>query len=381
MLSDVEGASVTRYSRPQVYSTAPPRRFALRQTGTLVALGLGALLAVVSWIGAVATAAGRIPGETGLILTCTLPIGLWLSLRGPIRIALSHRAVELDSSGLTLGMALGFAWPVRLSLSDVEELVIFEAKHGAEIVIGMHDDRSFRLDGRRFKDEAGFLAWWAENTAYGRSIEETVEPIQRIELEPPAGSSGTRPDRQRVEDVRAAVRRRTFVTISGVALAVLVAAAVINVYRDLRVENDDLVRSGGLYAAEVIDVVRSSRGPDEITVRFVADGTAYDRTITSPWFRGFRHGRWHAKALERGQWARARVELGEIKGRTVHIRREGDTDTHRTYIFSHHGKGRRGGEAWVSGYDRGLVVIFDDDDHWLAASLGKKSPLRQPVEV
>lgn len=428
VLSDVGGASVTGYLRPQVDSTAPARRFPIRLRGTLVTFAVGSLIAGVSWIGAVHAAEGKDVSEIGVLLAFALPIGLWLSIRALIRVALSYRAVEVDSSAITLGIALGFVWPVRLPLGEIKDVLIYDAGRGAETIIGMRDGRSFRIDGRQLRNEAEFSAWWAENTMSDQSFE-GVAASSQIELEPPTAHLGVgAPDAQRVEDVRTAMRRRTMVTISSLVFAVLVAAAVGYTYVEVRVENDLLAESGRKYVAVVTDVDRSSRGLDDISVRFVANGNTYERTITSPWFRGFRsdlkgetvgvlfdpsqegiarlpdarnyssllrfsflaspsvlmlavmsyrNTRWHMLALNRGQWKRARVRIGGAAQRMADIRRDGDADTHQAHVFIHGMNGYGGGEAWISGHDRGLVVIFDDGDHWLPALLGKKSPLRQ----
>ncbi len=433
VVSDIEGASVTRYRRPQVYSTAPARRFSIGWKGTAFAFAVGALMAAVSWVGVADAAESGGLVETGLILACALPIGLWLSVRALIRLALSHRAVTVDSSALTLGISLGFAWPVRLPLSEIEEVVLFDAERGVEIIIGMRDDRSFRIDGRRLRDAPGFSAWWAENTASGQTFASKVEPIPQVELDPPiAPQAGLGPGLQRIDDLGAAMRRRTLVTMAWLTLASLFAAGTAYAYMDQRLENDHLAMSGSRYLAEVTDVDRSSRGPDEISVRFVANGSTYERTITSPWFKGYsrdlkgrnvtvlfdpsqegmarlpesrnypvplrltflavplvlplaimsyRTNRWHNLALKHGQWTRAQVRIGKGKQKRAYIRRASDTETHTAYIFFHQTGQYEGGEAWVCGHNRGLLVVFDDQDDWLPASVGKKSSLRQPVKT
>jgi hypothetical protein len=75
------------------------------------------------------------------------------------------------------------------------------------------------------------------------------------------------------------------------------------------------------------------------------------------------------------------VRIGKGKQKRAYVRRVSDAVTHSAYIFFHNTGQYEGGEAWVCGYSCGLLVVFDDEDYWLPVSVGKKSPLRQPVKT
>ena len=79
-------------------------------------------------------------------------------------------------------------------------------------------------------------------------------------------------------------RRRTLVVL---VIATMLSVVAVSWWYSQRTANDLLLSDGTLVAAQVIEIDRSSRGPDEMTVTFEFNGVGHEYSIASHWFQGW----------------------------------------------------------------------------------------------
>ena len=168
--------SSTMIRRPSVAAYTEPERFGLRTRNSWIALAIGIGGSLAAWDGAT-SAFGHVEpySDAGFVWILTLPLALLLAVRSVLRIALAHRAVVIDATGVRLGIALGFAWPLLVPFEDMESILVLEDDSEAEFLIFLTDGRSYHIDGRHLAD-AGSLASWLTTHA-------AASPAQLVQQE------------------------------------------------------------------------------------------------------------------------------------------------------------------------------------------------------
>jgi hypothetical protein len=260
--------SSTTIRRPSVPAYTRPARFGLETRSSWIALAIGLAGSLAAWDGATSAFGHAEPyTNAGFVWILTLPLALLLAVRSALRIALASRAVVIDPTGVRLGIALGFAWPLPVPFDDIESIVVLIDDPMAEFLIFATDGRSYFIDGRHLAD-AGALASWLTTHAAASPAQlvqqETFaepDPSLSLPLDTPAGS--TPPEGVVDSAQRDLLRRQTRVGALLLAATALLIAAVW-AYLAIRGENDRLFESGRLYSADVLDVDHGSRGaPDQ----------------------------------------------------------------------------------------------------------------------
>ncbi len=291
--------------------SAPTTRFGVDRRNTLVVLAL-ATVALAIFVPLGLRALER-PGlsETGLISVLIIGPCAFLFVRSLVRLVTASRAIVVDGNRITIGAALGFLPPIRLDRSELAAIVDAREVNGALHFV-VDANTGYRIRADHLSDPEAvlpfFATWWPEVPA--PKTERTPASFEELAPRPAAGTrlppmteaggrgpdaasarsshgTGSAPPPERLSSAATTLRRRSLLVALVLVVGIAGVAGAGWWYLAQRSANDRLATGGTVIEATVIDVDRSSRGPDSMVLAFEHQGVEYQRRVYSGFLSSF----------------------------------------------------------------------------------------------